>query len=107
MSYRVVFSPESSEQLVTLYHYLAVTASPDTATRYTDGIIAFCESLQTFPHHGTQRDDICSGLRITNYKKRTVIAFDVDSDVELVSIIYWHLLRRSGLRNFSAKRFRI
>ncbi|WP_312023700.1 type II toxin-antitoxin system RelE/ParE family toxin [Photorhabdus aballayi] len=45
MSYRVVFSPESSEQLVTLYHYLAVTASPDTATRYTDGTIAFCESL--------------------------------------------------------------
>lgn len=41
--------------------------------------------MQTFPHRGTRRDDIRPGLRITNYKGRTVIAFDVDA--ELVSII--------------------
>jgi plasmid stabilization system protein ParE len=37
------------------------------------------------PLRGTCRDDIRPGLRITNYKKRTVIAFNVDA--ELVSII--------------------
>lgn len=31
------------------------------------------------------RDDVRPGLRITNYKKRTVIAFNVDA--EMVSII--------------------
>lgn len=45
----------------------------------------YCESLRTFPHRGTVRDAVRSGLRITNYKKRAVIAFDVDA--ELVSII--------------------
>jgi toxin ParE1/3/4 len=41
--------------------------------------------LQTFPRRGIRRDDIRPGLRITNYKKRAVIAFDVDA--EMVSII--------------------
>jgi plasmid stabilization system protein ParE len=31
-----------------------------------------------FPNRGTRRDDVRPGLRITNYKKRTIIAFAVD-----------------------------
>lgn len=41
--------------------------------------------LHTFPNRGTRRDDVRPGLRITNYKKRAVIAFAVDA--KLVSII--------------------
>jgi plasmid stabilization system protein ParE len=85
MSYRIVFSPEALEQLSELFHYIAKAASPDTAERYTGAIVSYCESLSTFPHRGTMRDDVRPGLRITNYKKRTVIAFDVEA--ELVSII--------------------
>lgn len=85
MIYRVIFSPEAEEQLVALYRYIAAAASPDIAARYTEAIVTYCESLQTFPHRGTRRDDIRPGLRITNYKKRAVIAFDVDA--EMVSII--------------------
>lgn len=85
MIYRVVFSPEAEEQLAALYCYIAAAASPDIAVRYTEAIVTYCESLQTFPHRGTKRDDIRPGLRITNYKKRAVIAFDVDA--EMVSII--------------------
>ena len=40
-----------------------------------------------FPCRGIRRDDIRPGLRITNYKKRVVIAFDVDVDAALVSIL--------------------
>ncbi len=47
--------------------------------------MSYCESLHTFPHRGTMRDDMRPGLRITNYKKRVVIAFEVDA--ELVSSI--------------------
>lgn len=47
--------------------------------------MTYCESLRTFPHRSTLRHDVRPGLRITNYKKRTVIAFDVETD--LVSII--------------------
>lgn len=85
MNWRVVFSPEAEEQLAELYHYVAVAASPEVAARYLDAIVSYCESLCSFPHRGTRRDDVRPGLRITNYKKRLVIAFDVDDAV--VSII--------------------
>ena len=83
--YTVIFTPEAQEQLTELYHYIAVAASPEVAERYTNAIVTYCEGLHTFPLRGTCRNDIRLGLRITNYKKRTVIAFNVDAG--LVSII--------------------
>lgn len=83
--YTVVFTPEAQDQLAALYRYIAAAASPEIAERYTSAIVTHCECLQTFPHRGTRRDDIRPGLCITNYKKRTVIAFDVNA--ELVSIL--------------------
>lgn len=89
MSYRVVFSPEAEEQLVALYNYIAAAASPDIAAQYTEAIVSYCESLCTFPHRGTMRDDVRSGLRITNYKKRAVIAFDLGTEtVSIIGIFY-------------------
>jgi plasmid stabilization system protein ParE len=85
MNFRVVFSPEAQEQLVELYRYIAQAASPELAARYTDAIVSYCEGLRTLPLRGTQRDDVRAGLRLTHYKKRTVIAYDVTP--ELVSII--------------------
>ena len=38
MKYRVAFSPEAKEQLIELYRYIAIEASPDIAARYTDAI---------------------------------------------------------------------
>ena len=87
--HHVVFSPEAEEQLVDLYHYIAHAASPDIAARYAEAIVAYCESLQTFPHRGTKRDDVRPGLRITHYRKRTVIAFDVAAEqVSIIGIFY-------------------
>lgn len=60
MSHRVIFSPETQDQLVELFDYVAQAASPDTAARYTQA----CESLCTFPLRGTRRDDVRPGLRI-------------------------------------------
>lgn len=89
MSYRIVFSPEAEDQLVALYSYIAAAASPDIAARYTEAIVNYCESLGTFPHRGTMRDDVRPGLRITNYRKRAVIAFDVDAEqVSIVGVFY-------------------
>lgn len=80
MKYKVVFSPEAEEQLLTLYHYLADIASPTIAHNYTSSIIDFCEQLDTFPLRGNQRDDIRPGLRTTHYKKQTIIAFSVEGE---------------------------
>ncbi len=52
-------------------------------------MISYCENMMHFPHCGTMRDDVRSGLRIPHYKKRTVIAFDVDSDqVSIIAVFY-------------------
>lgn len=89
MNYRVVFSPEAEEQLLALYGYIAAAASPDIAARYTEAIVSYCESLRMFPHRGTMRDDVRPGLRVTNYKKRVVIAFDVDAEqVSIIGVFY-------------------
>jgi plasmid stabilization system protein ParE len=89
MRYTVVFTPEAQEQLAALYRYIAVAASPTIAERYVSAVITYCEGLQTFPHRGTCRDDIRTGLRITNYKKRVAIAFDVDAEqVSIIGVFY-------------------
>jgi plasmid stabilization system protein ParE len=89
VSRRLVFSPEAAEQLSALYAYIAAAATPGTAARYVEAIVNFCESLQAFPFRGTMRDDVRAGLRITNYKKRAVIAFDVDAEqVSIIGVFY-------------------
>src|SRR5580765_2058486 len=88
MSYQVAFSPEAEEQLAELYRYIAATASPDIAVRYTKAIVSYCESLRMFPQRGTKRDDVRPSLRITHYKN-TVIAFDVAADqVSIIGVFY-------------------
>ncbi|MEH6350396.1 MULTISPECIES: type II toxin-antitoxin system RelE/ParE family toxin [unclassified Pseudomonas] len=89
MAYSVDFVPEALEQLAALYSYIATASSPETAQRYTNAIVTYCEELRTFPHRGNQRDDIRPGLRITNYRKRTVIAFVVDAEqVSILGVFY-------------------
>jgi len=89
MAHTVEFAPQALEQLAALYRYIATEASPEIAHRYTDAIVTYCEELQTFPHRGNQRDDIRPGLRITNYRKRTVIAFVVDAkQVSILGVFY-------------------
>ena len=77
------------EQLADLYQYIAFEASPEIALGYTEAIVNYCESLCIFPLRGTARDDVSPGLRVTNYKKRAVIAFAVEKDlVYIVGVFY-------------------
>ena len=87
MRYSVVFTPEAEEQLAGLYRYIALKASPEIAEKYTSAIVTYCEEMDSFPHRGTRRDDVRPGLRITNYKRRAVIAFTVDEIAKTVVII--------------------
>lgn len=59
---------------------------PATAARFVDGIVAYCESFETFPERGAHRDDLLSGLRIVGYRKSVTIAFRVNTDSQVVSI---------------------
>ncbi|MFP1910272.1 type II toxin-antitoxin system RelE/ParE family toxin [Lonsdalea quercina] len=91
MGYRVVFAPEAEAQLAELYHYIAEAATPKTALSYTESVVDYCESLELFPERGNRRDDILPGLRVTNYRKKTVIAFIMEEDKETVTVLgIWH-----------------
>ena len=87
MSYTVVFSPEAQAQLDMLEDFIANAGSPINAARYVDAIVSYCESLTIFPQRGVRRADLMPELRITNYRRSAVIAFLVDTDAEMVSII--------------------
>ena len=80
MTPHVVFTPEAEEQLDELYRYIAEAAYPETAERYVDALITFCEELDLYPMRGGARDDIRPGLRTISYRKRTVIAFATIGD---------------------------
>ena len=72
-----------------LYRYIAAAGSSAIAERYTSAIVTYCETLETFPHRGVLRDDIRPGLRITNYRGRTVIAFTVNSErTSIIGVFY-------------------
>jgi plasmid stabilization system protein ParE len=87
VSYTVQFSPVARDQLAELEDYISEAGSPAVASRYVDAIVAYCESLATFPLRGHKRDDLLPGLRITNYRRRTVIAFLVDTKARIVSVV--------------------
>ncbi len=86
-TYTVVFAPQAEDDLVEILEYIAEHSSPAVAARYTEAIVAYCETLSTFPHRGTQRSDIRRGLRVTNYRRRAVIAFEVDDVAHVVSVL--------------------
>lgn len=89
MCYLVEFTPEAQIQLIALYRYLAAAASPMVAKHYTQAIVAHCEGLQHFPYRSVSRDDIRPNLRITHYKKRTMIAFAVEGDrVSIIGVFH-------------------
>ncbi|XDJ36601.1 MAG: type II toxin-antitoxin system RelE/ParE family toxin (plasmid) [Burkholderia sp.] len=87
MSYIVQFSPVARDQLGDIEDYIAEAGSPDTAARYVDATVSYCVSLADFPLRGRRRDDLMPGLRITNYRGRTVVAFVVDEPAGTVSIV--------------------
>jgi plasmid stabilization system protein ParE len=87
MTWSVQLSRRARDQLVALHAYLGEAASPGVADRYTDGLLEYCGSLVVFPERGVRRDDIRPGLRITNFRGRTMIAFFVDDAVQRVVIL--------------------
>jgi plasmid stabilization system protein ParE len=99
MKYSVEFAPEAESQLLALYLHIALTASPDIATDYTDSIIEQCQTLSTFPNRGMKRDDIRPGVRVFGFRKRVSIAFAVVEDVVTILGIYYCGQNFEGLLN--------
>ncbi|MGU7774674.1 type II toxin-antitoxin system RelE/ParE family toxin [Burkholderia sp. MR1-5-21] len=48
-----------------------------------------CEPLAHFPARGVPRDDLLDGLRVTNYRGRTVIAYRITGEQVAVLGVYY------------------
>ncbi|MGD9965801.1 MAG: type II toxin-antitoxin system RelE/ParE family toxin [Hyphomonadaceae bacterium] len=81
----VVFAPEAEAQIVAIYDRIAVAASPAIARRFTEAIVARCESLDRMPRRGKPRDDLRPGLRTLSLRRRVMIAYAVEG--KLVTIL--------------------
>ena len=89
MNWRVQFAPEALDQLQSLDKRIANAGAPMTAERYVDSIVDFCMKLQTFPARGVIRDDLLPGLRVTHFRKRTIIAYTLETEVvSIVGVFY-------------------
>jgi toxin ParE1/3/4 len=85
MTGRLHFTPEAERQLNELDDWIAKNATADVARRFVSAILEHIEGILVFPLAGRARDDVRPGMRTTTYKKRTLVAYELDeSSGELV-----------------------
>lgn len=84
MKLPVRFDPAALDDLDELYGWLADRAGPGRASRYAEGLRAYCAGLSDFPERGSRRDEIRPGLRVAVFQRRVSIAFVVKPDAVVV-----------------------
>ena len=85
----IVFAPEARADLVALYEWISVKASPDVAMSYIERIETYCNGFDLASERGHPRDDIRTGLRIVGFEGRVTIAFMVsDLTVTILRLFY-------------------
>lgn len=85
MTGRINFTPEARQHLHHLDDWVAEKATAETARRFVAAILDHIDGILVFPLAGRPRDDVRPGMRTITFKKRTLIAYEVDeSSGELV-----------------------
>jgi toxin ParE1/3/4 len=86
---RINFTPEAERQLDELDDWITKAASADIAQRFVSALLEHVDGILVFPLAGRTRDDVRAGMRVTTYKKRTVVAYEVDetSGERMVNIL--------------------
>ncbi len=85
MTGRINYTPEAQQQLNALDDWITEKASRDVARQFVSAILDHVDAIVVFPLAGRARDDVRPGMRTTTFRKRTLIAYEVDhSSAELV-----------------------
>ena len=81
--------PEAEAQLAGIFRHIAREASPDTAERFVNAIIDYCEAFDMFPQRGTSREELRPGLRTIGFRRTATIAFSIAEEiVTIVGVFY-------------------
>src|SRR3954449_4744433 len=78
MTGRIDYTPEAQQQLNALDDWITGKASSDVAQHFVSAILDYIDGILVFPLAGRARDDVRPGMRTTTFKKRTLIAYEVD-----------------------------
>ncbi|MCG6566889.1 type II toxin-antitoxin system RelE/ParE family toxin [Tessaracoccus sp. ZS01] len=85
MTGRINYTPEAQQQLNELDDWITKAASAEIAQRFVSSILDHIDGILVFPLAGRARDDVRADMRTITFKKRTLIAYEVDeSSGELV-----------------------
>jgi toxin ParE1/3/4 len=87
--YKVVFLPHAERRLGAIQTYVAEQSSTAIAERFVAALVRAALTLESFPHRGTPRDDLMSGLRTIVHRRTVTIAYVVDGDeVAVTDFLY-------------------
>lgn len=78
MTGRINLTPEAERQLNEIDDWIAKNASAEIARRFVSAILDHIDGILVFPLAGRPRDDVRPGMRTTTFKKRTLVAYEVD-----------------------------
>ncbi len=85
MTGRINYTPEADKQLNELDDWITKAASAEIARRFVSAILDHIDGILVFPRAGRARDDVRPGMRTSTFKKKTLVAYEVDeSSDELV-----------------------
>jgi plasmid stabilization system protein ParE len=85
MTGRINYTPEAQQQLNQLDEWITEKASADAARSFISAILDHIDGILVFPLAGRARDDVRPGMRTTTFRRRTLVAYEVDqSSGELV-----------------------
>jgi len=78
MTGSIDYTPEAQQHLHALDDWITERASREVAQRFVSALLDHIDRILAFPRAGRARDDVRPGLRTTTFKKRTLIAYEVD-----------------------------
>ncbi len=78
MTGRINFTPEAENQFDEIDDWITESASADVAQRFISAILDHIDTIVDFPMAGRPRHDVRPGMRTSTFRKRTLVAYDVD-----------------------------
>ncbi len=96
MKKRIVeISQDARADLITLYDWIAIAASPSIALSYIERLEKYCRGFDLASERGHLREDVRPGLRIVGFERSVTIAFTVEDERVIILRIFY------GGRNWS------
>ncbi|CAE6490948.1 toxin ParE1/3/4 [Nitrosomonas nitrosa] len=87
-NYEVYLTPDAIKDLTDIYEYITEKSElPEVAWAYLEKLRQKCHGLRTTPLIGQQRNDLRKNLRIIAIDKNAVVAFEINEDKQIVTIL--------------------